>query len=108
MYQEYLQSEHWKLLKKRFYESKRFKDCCFVCEKKCVSYHIHHKTYKWIRKEKLQNLVALCPQCHKEVHFLNNQKLPLLSDVLNQRVYALKTQKKLGQNPASPRIVLDR
>ena len=94
MYADYLRSEHWIELKKRFYASKRFKGCCFVCEKIFKNFHLHHKTYKWKGREKLQNLVALCAGCHKEVHFANGVKLSLVPRVLNGRVYELKVLKR--------------
>jgi 5-methylcytosine-specific restriction endonuclease McrA len=95
MYKEYLQSEHWKSLKERFYKSKRFKNKCFVCNQVSEKYNIHHKTYKWRGKEKLQNLVALCSKCHTEVHFKDGVKLLNDKHTLNQRVYYLKSQKKI-------------
>lgn len=91
MYSDYLQSTHWKDLRKHFFRSKRFTGICFICQKKFEKFNIHHKTYKWIGKEKLQNLVALCAECHHKVHFQDDKKLPLIPKILNERVYKLRT-----------------
>lgn len=92
-YQKYLRSEHWKKLRKRFLDSKRFKNKCFVCGEQSGSYHVHHKTYKRLGAEKLTNLVALCPSCHKEVHFVDGIKLDNVPEILNGRIYLLLKQK---------------
>lgn len=93
-YLEYLKSTHWKLMRERFFKSKRFKGYCFICEKPQNVYDIHHKTYSHKGREKLQNLVALCRSCHHDVHFEDGIKFPLTPQVLNNRVYALRSRKK--------------
>ena len=65
-YQDYLRSEHWQNVKRRYWRSK-FKKCCYVCGKKGFL-QLHHKTYKRIGKENLWDLILLCSNCHKELH----------------------------------------
>lgn len=63
-YVAYLRSEKWK--RKRL--AKGFKQN-FTCERCGVyckdSFEIHHKTYIHVFREPLNDLMFLCPQCHK-------------------------------------------
>lgn len=95
-YSQYIKTNHWKTLRERFINSRRFTGECFVCGKSLDKKYaiIHHKTYKYIWKEKLQNLVAICRTCHQEVHYEKGIRLPLTKETLNQRVYKLRTGKR--------------
>tara|TARA_R100000152_G_C6736643_1_gene160760 strand:+ start:74 stop:667 length:594 start_codon:yes stop_codon:yes gene_type:complete len=78
-YQEYLRTNHWKALKKRFYKSQLFKSnkkcgeawgmdsSCMSCRCK-NNLQVHHNTYKRLGQEYLRDLVALCDKCHQAVH----------------------------------------
>ena len=72
-YQDYLQSAHWKDVKQRYYRSK-FKKECFICGKKNLPLHLHHRTYKRLGKEKLNDLILLCENCHHLLHKMFNNK----------------------------------
>lgn len=78
-YKEYLLTNHWKKLKIKFYKSKLFHGCCEACGRKNCQLHIHHRTYKRLGHERLNDLVALCSYCHQDVHNLvnNNEKINL-------------------------------
>lgn len=67
-YQQYLQSNHWIFLKKAFYASGLFKGCCEVCFNPNVPLQIHHKSYKRLGKERLNDLIAVCGDCHLTIH----------------------------------------
>ncbi len=72
-YNEYLQSEHWKIVKRNFKKLKINKKC-FVCGTK-ISLQVHHRTYKNLYKEKLTDFIFLCNTHHEEVHqFLKESK----------------------------------
>jgi len=94
LYAEYLKSKEWKIKKHKFINSKRFNDRCFICGERQKHFHIHHKTYKNLGKEKLWNLIVLCDICHYCVHHENGKRLPLTPQVLNNRVYKLKSKFK--------------
>ena len=64
-YLEYLQSDHWVDLRKRY--AKSHDQVCVVCGA-TENLHLHHKTYKRLGKERFKDLVYLCSQCHSEVH----------------------------------------
>jgi hypothetical protein len=66
-YSAYMQSKHWKKLKKRFKASKLARNCCWICDDK-KNLHLHHKTYRRIGNEHLNELVELCEKCHFELH----------------------------------------
>ena len=78
-YQEYLSTEHWKQLRVRFFGSKLFKgtryhgslvrqgQSCFNCHQK-DRLQVHHKTYRRLGREWLGDMIALCPECHKNLH----------------------------------------
>lgn len=71
-YQEYLNSEHWIELRKKFYNSKLFNGSCYCCGDDKGKFNLHHKTYKRFGNEKLDDLIAVCEDCHKEIHELLN------------------------------------
>lgn len=71
-YDQYLQSEHWKQLKDKFYLSKLCKYECYACGS-TKELNLHHKTYKRIGHEKLNDLVLLCEDCHKKAHKYANK-----------------------------------
>jgi 5-methylcytosine-specific restriction endonuclease McrA len=68
-YKEYLLTDHWKDVRNRFWKSKLHHYKCYVCEAK-QNLQVHHKSYKRIGKEKLNDLVLLCGNCHNETHQL--------------------------------------
>jgi len=69
-YKEYMFSEHWKLKKQEYKNSEFYKGCCEICKQKNVILDLHHKSYKNIGKEKLEELSQLCKKCHSVVHKL--------------------------------------
>ena len=69
-YQQYLQSDHWQDVRKRYWKSKLHDGSCWACGEKNKPLQLHHKTYKRIGKERLNDLILLCGMCHKDVHTL--------------------------------------
>ena len=61
----YLKSAAWK--KKRDAVVKRDGGECVFCGD--VAQHVHHLTYDRIYNESLYDLVAVCNECHKAVHY---------------------------------------
>lgn len=66
-YKQYLKSEHWLNVKRRFRASSFCKNECRICGNK-KNLHIHHKTYKRVGNERLSDLEELCASCHKSLH----------------------------------------
>jgi hypothetical protein len=67
-YQEYLASEHWKDLRRRFWASKLHNRTCFVCGKGNVPLDVHHNSYRKMGREPLWHLCLLCRDCHTTTH----------------------------------------
>ena len=63
-YQEYIQSDKWKF--KRDLVLLFWQHRCSMCGRG-VNLHVHHRTYKRLGNEQLNDLVVLCDRCH-EIH----------------------------------------
>lgn len=64
-YGEYLKSGAWEDIKKNYFNGK--KKSCEVCNS-TAKVSLHHKYYAERGQEKIEDLIALCDVCHKEVH----------------------------------------
>lgn len=98
-YKEVLKSERWKKLKKR-YTSLGFRYStlwvCWICRKHKNRYSLHHKNYNNLGKEQWgKDIIRICFNCHKLLHFENGIKLPL-NQITNGRVKRLR--KNLTKN----------
>jgi len=69
-YQQYLKGEHWQDVRRRYWKSKLHNGGCYVCERTNVQLQLHHKTYKRVGNERLNDLLLLCGDCHKAAHEL--------------------------------------
>lgn len=64
-YADYLRSPYWLAIRERVLE--RDERRCRKCKsRKRLS--VHHRRYWWIGREKLDELVTLCPSCHLAEH----------------------------------------
>ncbi len=82
-YREYLLSDHWILLRNRFFsESKVVKKMfdqygflvCHFCKNGKTILHLHHQTYKRLGREGLKDLFLICEKCHTEIHSMSRDK----------------------------------
>ena len=64
-YNEYLQSDVWKRRRQRVLERANY--LCESCMEEPATL-VHHLTYDRVGKEPLFDLVALCDNCHKQIH----------------------------------------
>lgn len=104
-YKDYLLSEHWKLKKQEYRESKFYKGCCEICKEKNVELHLHHKTYKNIGKERVEELSQLCKKCHSIVHKLG--KIDFTSNkTLNKIKKELEKDSLINKNKPTEEIKL--
>ena len=101
-YKTYLESQHWQDLKKKYYKSKLVKKInnkivCFSCEQsKPLS--LHHKTYKRMGNEKLNDLVLLCQDCHDLAHKIHNKNKELKnSRFYDSRINLFNSYKKINK-----------
>lgn len=63
-YYKYLRSAWWKETRAHFLIEN---NQCYVCGKK-KKLQVHHKTYKRVGKEQVEDLICLCKDCHEVVH----------------------------------------
>lgn len=66
-YKQYILSSAWKY--KRLRILKRADNKCEKCGYS-GRLQVHHLTYKHLFHEPLKDLIALCPDCHKDIHGL--------------------------------------
>lgn len=69
-YAEYLKSAHWNITRawKLFYQPS-----CELCGSRHLL-EVHHKTYKNIHHEEMEDLQVLCHSCHESEHGTPAQK----------------------------------
>lgn len=84
-YKQYLHSDEWEskrdaVIQRSRLRAKEGDSAPFgVCERCSYSpwrpcLQVHHKTYERIYNERLEDLILLCPKCHREVHNLEKKK----------------------------------
>lgn len=104
-YKEYLQSDHWGFVKaKKLYFCK--KQCC-ICESKS-RLEVHHKTYKNLGKEDLDDLIIVCRICHQSIHDEQDRTgrpledfVPVKEDKKKKETHFMNTKKwkKINSKP---------
>ena len=65
-YKNYLKTRLWNFTRKKKLEEAEYK--CQLCGNKGVKLHVHHNTYEHIGDEDMNDLIALCEECHKKFH----------------------------------------
>jgi 5-methylcytosine-specific restriction endonuclease McrA len=65
-YYEYLQSDHWKEFRKKYYRSRKRKSCTLCKSRNDI--HLHHITYNRLGREQLNDVIPLCGECHELIH----------------------------------------
>lgn len=86
-YAEYLESDHWRNIRKLKLE--KTNNACEICGEDEVRLDIHHKNYETLGHESLDDLAALCPYCHSDVHEVIKT---LKGKEFKQKVYAIATE----------------
>lgn len=75
-YLEYMRSEAWFSLRKKFLQhlssQKRF--FCAECGAMNRPLQVHHKNYKHFKNEQFEDLELLCRRCHDKLHRKMNQQ----------------------------------
>ena len=95
-YENYLLSDHWQDVRRRFYLSKLWKGHCYCCKQSSRQIHIHHRTYNRLGKERLLDLVAICANCHKVVHEILKRRGGSSTNLWNVTQKLRKVMKKRG------------
>lgn len=67
-YAEYLETDHWKDVRRRFWASKMHDGSCYACARRDRRLEVHHRSYKRIGHENLHDLCLMCRECHQRAH----------------------------------------
>lgn len=65
-YYDYLKSHYWYDLKQR-YKNSKLKQECWCCDS-VLNIVYHHKTYKRLGHERLDDIIPVCRLCHQKIH----------------------------------------
>jgi len=104
-YSQYLKTNHWCIIKKLYRESSILKECIECGNKNLLN--IHHKTYKNIGHENINDIVFLCTVCHKKEHIETvtqrlDSKRRTMQTLIDARMkdleYIISTRTKTGLN----------
>lgn len=90
-YSLYLQSDHWKHLKK-IHITDNPRACCWICGRK-NKLLLHHVSYDHLYHEKLNiDIYIVCFDCHTKIHFsfFGLCKTPLVKSKLIGRMRYIK------------------
>ncbi len=68
-YSRYIQSDKWQDVRSRYRHSK-LQQTCYVCRGTEGPFDLHHKTYKRLGGERLNDLCRVCRPCHIKIHAL--------------------------------------
>lgn len=74
-YKRYLRTQNWQKL--RFEVLKRSGGKCERCgyqPYKRGGLQIHHLSYDRVGHESLEDLIAICPRCHMEIHKITGKR----------------------------------
>ncbi len=65
-YAKYLKSSHWYKVRKQYLANHLYR--CAKCGMTHGILHLHHKTYKNLGNERMEDLQLLCEDCHSQTH----------------------------------------
>jgi len=66
VYADYLKSKHWNMMKHK--ARLEYGYICSHCSENDCVLHLHHKTYKRVGNENIDDLMFLCADCHSKEH----------------------------------------
>ena len=101
LYAEYIQSDEWQKVKRRYRKSK-LPQFCQGCGRAHVEYH--HRTYERLGHEKLSDLVPVCRECHEAIHEAYRRGT---LDLLRTTRSTLRRLRKKNGAPLPSKLVTD-
>lgn len=63
-YRIYLKSDKWHRMRMKVLTRDKFR--CQQCDRGATQ--VHHLTYERVGNERMEDLMSLCKDCHKEIH----------------------------------------
>ncbi|MBP3905282.1 hypothetical protein [Turicibacter sp.] len=96
-YNEHIKSKEWKEFKKEVCELRNYKcQCCGV--KKKSNLHLHHKHYKTLGSERLEDVELLCMKCHNLLHHKGRAAMEARGEQVKADRKKAKQLKKANKN----------
>jgi len=86
-YKEYLQSDHWKAMRKRQLKLGNYK--CNLCNSK-DNLNVHHNTYENRGNEKDEDLIVLCQECHAKFHGKFEKEDVIENQITKENIFKTK------------------
>ncbi len=71
-YKRYLRGEHWQSVRASILHRANGK--CERCGRESDKLQVHHLTYRNLGHERYDELEAVCPKCHLELHGIKKKK----------------------------------
>jgi HNH endonuclease len=84
-YFDYLKSDAWREVKRRYLRSARPKDCMVCGRPWDNSMVFHHRTYARLGREWLSDIRPVCKPCHDAIHKLQKTRRLRLSQASDPR-----------------------
>lgn len=75
-YADYLASDHWRAFKAAYRASGQ-PQRCIACGR--PDYQLHHRSYRRMGRELLEDVIPLCGDCHTKVHAWHSRHPTMLS-----------------------------
>jgi 5-methylcytosine-specific restriction endonuclease McrA len=98
-YSDYIKSKEWRAVRKRYIAS-NMPQVCFACSlPRQQGFHIHHKTYKRLGRERLTDLVLLCEPCHAACHKAHKTARRPIALWYATNAFIRSSRKRLGLAP---------
>jgi len=95
IYAEYLASDHWRDIHKRYRQSNRPQRC--ACG--AVGTQLHHLTYVRLGAERLDDLILVCKRCHRQIHHKSPRSSPKRPPVVTKKVVTKQLPAPQGFKP---------
>lgn len=68
-YDKYMSSDKWRQRRQEWFE-RHPTSTCWACGNASTRFELHHRTYRRFEHERDGDLVALCPICHDNIHWI--------------------------------------
>lgn len=99
-YADYLASDCWRNFKEKYKNSTR-EQFCLKCGD--PNFHLHHLTYDRICRERLEDVVPLCGDCHRREHELDKKDRLKIFPIKNDKPKEPKELPRKGKPKRKPR-----
>ncbi len=93
-YEEYLESENWKIRSEFRKELDGY--TCVLCGS-IKSLEVHHRNYRNLYREKLGDLITLCKNCHRNYHDVSEEEEESIEVFCEEEIKLLERKEKISE-----------